>query len=120
MENSKYKKQFGSSGEDIALNYLQQKGFTVVERNFTIWGGEIDLIMKDVDEYVFVEVKNRVDNTVPIEELISETKQKTLIRTAELWLNKNKIEDVDWRFDVVGITKDQDENIISWIKNAFY
>lgn len=109
-------KKTGRQGEDLALEYLRAKGLRLLERNYLIWGGELDLIMKDGEEYVFVEVKTRFDKEIPFEELISAKKIRTIEKTAELWMNKNKIENSDWRIDFVGV--DLTTKQIEWIPDC--
>ena len=115
FDNSNNKKT-GRNGEDLALGYLRAKGLRLVERNFQVWGGELDLIMKDGEEYVFVEVKTRFDKEIPFDELISNKKLRTIEKTSELWLNKNKLENEDWRIDFVGV--DLTTNYIEWIPDC--
>ena len=55
------KKEFGNTGEDIATEYLEKQGYIILERNFYCKQGEIDIIAKDKNEVVFVEVKSRSD-----------------------------------------------------------
>lgn len=55
------KKDFGNSGEDIAVQYLKKHGHIILKRNFYCKQGEIDIITKDKNEIVFVEVKSRSD-----------------------------------------------------------
>ena len=116
MDKKKNNKETGKEGENLALEYLLAQGLGFMERNYLIWGGELDLIMKDNEEYVFVEVKTRFDREIPFEELISVKKLRTIEKTAELWLNKNKIENSDWRIDFVGV--DLTTNQIEWIPDC--
>ena len=53
------KKELGKAGEDVSCIYLEQIGYRIIERNFTCRQGEIDIVAKDKDEYVFIEVKTR-------------------------------------------------------------
>lgn len=53
------KKEFGKSGEDIATEFLKNKGYTIICRNFSCKMGEMDIIAKDKNEIVFIEVKTR-------------------------------------------------------------
>ncbi|MBP9758276.1 YraN family protein [Candidatus Dojkabacteria bacterium] len=109
-------KKTGREGEDLALEYLRTQGLNLVERNYLIWGGELDLIMRDGEEYVFVEVKTRFDKEIPFEELISAKKLRTIEKTSELWLRKNKFDDVNWRIDFVGV--DLTSGDVEWIPDC--
>lgn len=53
------KKKFGNIGEEISSKYLEQIGYKIIEKNFSCRQGEIDIIAKDRNEYVFIEVKTR-------------------------------------------------------------
>ena len=53
------KREFGNIGEDIACKYLKNIGYRIIERNFSCKQGEIDIVAKDKNEYVFIEVKTR-------------------------------------------------------------
>ena len=85
-----YKK--GRGGEEIALNYLTNKGLVLIEKNFSIdkgMKGEIDLIMNDKDWLVFVEVKFKSDDRFGIpEEMIDRRKLAQIKRVAEIYLMK--------------------------------
>lgn len=122
MANIKYlKKQLGKKGEKIAINFLEVRGLELIEKNFCIWGGELDLVMKDGEEIVFVEVKTRQSKDIKLEELISKNQQKKLINTARTWLGKKGINNVDWRIDVVGVVlQESQEPKLEWITNAIY
>ncbi|MFT4764835.1 MAG: putative endonuclease [Oleispira sp.] len=108
----------GDDKERLAEDYLTAKGFALIERNFLCKSGEIDLIMKDQEYLVFIEVRYR-ENKEFGGALASITagKQKKLRRAAEYYLLKNfGNTPPPCRFDVVGI-EGQDE--IMWVKNAF-
>ncbi len=121
---SQYRKNFGTLGETIAKNYLIKQDLTFLDSNFKIRGGEIDLIMQTTNplEIVFVEVKIRKVDHIPLTNSISRSQQKSLIRTAKIWLNKkNLLNTVNWRIDFVGIKyKNQDDINIEWIPNAIF
>ena len=57
-----YKKALGQEGEKIAIKYLQRLGYTIIEENFRCKSGEIDIIAKEDNEIIFIEVKTRTSN----------------------------------------------------------
>ncbi len=95
----------GNLGEDIAAEYLQKLGYEILERNYTVRGGEIDIIAKDGNELVFVEVKTRIGDDYPGAEAVDERKCAFLISAAERFvLDKNEnTSDMTSRFDLVDI-----------------
>lgn len=106
-------KKIGDRGEAQALNYLQQQGLLLVQTNFFSRFGEIDLIMRDDNEFVFVEVKHRKAGIDSALESITPAKQRKLVKTAEYFLLKLG-HDVNCRFDAVVL---DDNNHIEWLKN---
>lgn len=116
----------GEYTESLACQYLENKGFKLIEKNFNCRVGEIDLIMKDNDSLVFVEVRYRRSNNFGSgAESITTSKQSKLIKTASLYLQQHaKLNKYPARFDVVSITgfieTDNIDNIsFDWIENAF-
>jgi putative endonuclease len=107
----------GRAGEDTAASYLKKNGFSIIQRNFRWYGNEIDIIARDRDYIVFIEVKasSSQDYDHPLM-WISEAKQKRIIRASEGFLASNKISASPVRFDVLAI--DATGNI-SHIKDAF-
>jgi len=108
----------GDDKERLAEDDLAAKGFVLIERNFLCKSGEIDLIMKDQDYLVFIEVRYRKNNEFGgALASITAGKQKKLRRAAEYYLLQHfGNTPPPCRFDVVAI-EGQDE--IMWIKNAF-
>ena len=116
----------GEYTENLACQFLKNKGFKLIEKNFNCRVGEIDLIMKDADNIVFVEVRYRRNNNFGSgAESITASKQLKLVKTAELYLQQNtKLNKYPSRFDVVSITGFiETDNInkinFDWIENAF-
>lgn len=116
----------GEYTENLACQFLKNKGFKLIEKNFNCRVGEIDLIMKDADNLVFVEVRYRRNNNFGSgAESITASKQLKLVKTAELYLQQNtKLNKYPSRFDVVSITGFiETDNInkinFDWIENAF-
>ena len=107
----------GRAAEDQALTFLQQKGLCLVARNIRFRVGEIDLLMRDCEVMVFVEVRFRGPSRFggPAE-TVGYTKQQRVRRAASLWLMQASLFGrVPCRFDVVAITADR----LEWIVGAF-
>jgi len=99
-----YKKKIGDFGEKLARRFLKNKGYRILATHFQTRIGEIDIIARDKDEIVFVEVKTRTSETFGLpEEAIDWRKQQKLIKTAQEYLFKNHLEDNPWRIDSVAI-----------------
>jgi len=108
----------GQQQEAAAEAYLQQQGLTTLARNFMGPRGEIDLIMRDRDTLVFVEVRfRRSQRFASAAESVDQRKQQRLIATAQGYLQKNSaLRNQPCRFDVLACDGNADFN---WIKNAF-
>lgn len=113
-------KTLGERGEELAVQYLKKRGYSVLVRNFRVKFGEIDLVARHKDCICFVEVKTRRSFDVP-QEAVSWRKQRTLTRVAQAYLKKNyQSMDVRSRFDVVAIEEHANGKIrIEVIENAF-
>jgi putative endonuclease len=111
--------QRGGAAEALACRYLEAQGLVLVTRNFRCRLGELDLVMRDGAQLVFVEVRSRSsrDYGGPIE-TITKTKQKRLLRAAAYYLQKTACT-APCRFDAVGITTDNGVDHVEWINNAF-
>ena len=116
----------GQYTEELACQYLENKGFKLIEKNFNCRLGEIDLIMKDNDSLVFVEVRYRRSNNFGSgAESVTANKQSKLIKTASLYLQQHdKYNKYPARFDIVSITgiietNDMNNIDFDWIENAF-
>lgn len=118
---SNYKKQFGNRGEDIAADYLEGKDFEIIERNYHYGHGELDIIAKDKDVLVFVEVKTRKNLEFgPPELAITKNKQRQVRKVAEAYMIEKNITDTDVRIDVVAILIRKNlPPKITHIENAF-
>lgn len=106
----------GERSEYLACNYLLNQGLQLLEKNFQCKYGELDLIMKDNETLVIVEVRFRKSNKYgSAAESISKKKQSRIIATTQYYLSSNKIDSLV-RFDALAMSSDTD---INWIKNAF-
>jgi len=99
----------GELGENIACKFLKNKGFEVLERNFSRKFGEIDIISKKKGEIYFIEVKttliknkNLTESPRP-EERVDNQKIKKIGKTVQIYLLKHKLENSDWKFLVLSI-----------------
>ena len=107
----------GHSAEQLAAAYLQRQHLTLLERNYRCRFGEIDLIMRDGPEIVFVEVRLRSSQAYGgAAASITAAKQHKLARTAEHYLQQHGA--AACRFDAV-LLDALDERGIHWLKNAF-
>lgn len=113
--------QLGQTAEQLASAYLQEKGFTLVEKNYHCRQGEIDLIMQDKKQIVFVEVRCRNSSAYGNAlESITSFKTKKIIRAATHFLQMKKwLYKVSSRFDIIVIHPIQGEMRLQWLKNAF-
>lgn len=112
------KRMLGGIYEEAAARYLTEKGLSILEKNYRCPAGEIDLIARDGEYYVFIEVKYRTDEGAgdPLE-AVDRRKQRTVSRVARDYLIRRvKSVDVPCRFDVVGF---RGPGQICWIRNAF-
>jgi len=104
----------GRAGEDRALAWLQRQGLVLVERNFRCRGGEIDLVMREGEALVFVEVRKRADRRFGgASASVDAAKQGRLMLAASLYLQRLS-KPPACRIDVVAIDGDE----LEWIRNA--
>jgi len=111
----------GRLGEKLAKDFLVANGYQILEQNWVCGHKEIDIIAKDGNELVIVEVKTRrVTYLVDPEETVDKYKQQFLIWAADSYVQRNNL-DVDVRFDIVAIVIDKNnEHRIEHIEDAFY
>lgn len=119
--NEKNKKDIGKEGENIAAKYLAEKGFEIIKRNYQYGHGEIDIVAKDKEFLVFIEVKTRLNLEYGEPEYAINTKKiKQIKKMAELYLFDKEIEEANCRFDVVAILLNDVSNPqITHYENAF-
>ncbi len=112
------KRKIGKEKEDMAVSFLKGQKAEILERNFNCRLGEIDIILRDKEYLVFVEVKYRknTDFGYP-EEAVSFQKRNKICMTSKYYLLTHpEFRECQVRYDVVSILG----NEISWNKNAFY
>ncbi len=97
-------KIIGDKGESIAVQYLLKNKYTIIERNFRCRFGEIDIIAKKDNCIIFFEVKTRRSFKYgrPIE-AIDSRKIGHILKTIYFYLNKNRLDDIDYRIDAIEV-----------------
>jgi putative endonuclease len=114
--------RLGVRGEKLACRFLGRQGYKILYRNFrTRYGGEVDIVCRDRDTLVFVEVKTRTgeDFGRPLE-AVDAAKRKRISRGALAWLQMLDNPDILFRFDVVEIVSKQNEQPhLQLVRNAF-
>lgn len=110
----------GQKGEKAAVQFLKRQGLHIVAKNVRYPCGEIDVIAKDGDSLVFVEVRLRQANAmVSAAQSINMSKQQKWKRAAQQYLQQHYTEMPDCRFDAVLLTADKEKIIaIEWIKGV--
>lgn len=111
------KRQIGSIGEDMAVEFLKSRGVKILERNYQNRFGEIDIIGREDNTLLFIEVKYRKNESFgyPLE-AVGFVKREKIRKMAKFFLNENHYYHYNIRFDCIGIIGSQ----IEWIKGAFY
>ncbi len=110
---------FGSAGESAAATYLKKKGYQILGQNYTCRFGELDVIARQGQFVVFVEVKTRKNEQfAQAREFVTRAKQERVIRAAMLWLQSNDV-DLQPRFDVIEVVGEGRRREIRHIENAF-
>ncbi len=109
----------GEQGEQIAQNYLLEKGYKILEKNWRYQKAEVDIIAKDGNFLVFVEVKCRSTNIFgEPQTFVSEKKQELFMLAAEAYLEEKDLNS-EIRFDIIGIILPSQKAKIEHFKDAF-
>lgn len=116
--------ELGKKGEELAVEYLQQNGYKILDRNWTFQKAEIDIIAQKENILAVVEVKTRssLDFGSP-EEFVKQKKINLLIKAVNAYINyreKDFEEDLNVRFDIVAIHKNGETFAIEHLTDAFY
>jgi len=114
-------RQIGSEGEKIALNYLLNQGYKLVQKNYYVRGvGEIDIICEQGNTLIFVEVKysKTIGYGTPLAK-VDARKQQKIYATAEHFISQEKTHE-NYRFDVISIIHSYGSFQVNHIKDAFW
>ena len=112
----------GRRGEEAARAFLKHRGVRILAENFVCTAGEIDLIGRDGDTLLFVEVKARTSDAFgPPHLAVHRWKQQQIIRAAQWYLAERRTPEVLCRFDVLALTfpKDGGTPRVEWVRDAF-
>ena len=111
--------EIGKLGEDIAVNYLKQKGYKILDRNFECRQGELDIIALDKKEIVFIEVKTRTSNRYGLpSEAVNKIKQKHMLQSIKYYLYTRNLNDEFVRIDVIEVYIKDNVYKVNHIKKA--
>ncbi len=112
---------FGKQGEDEAVTYLLQKGYEILERNWRFSRAETDIIARENNTIIFIEVKARTSFAFGYpEESVSLAKQKLLVKAAENYMYQKQLP-FECRFDVLAIFRSKNNDwMIKHFEDAFY
>ena len=113
-------KSLGSRGEEAAACYLASHGYKILERNFKVPAGEIDIVAGQGDTLVFAEVKTRrTESCGRPAQAVGFYKQKKIITTAKWFLRQRHLEECPCRFDVLEVYAHGENCHIRHIEGAF-
>lgn len=111
--------ELGKKGEELAIEYLQEKGYVILEKNYRFQKAEIDIIAKKEEVLIVVEVKTRSTSYFGNpQDFISSKKVKLLVVAADNYINEKELE-VELRFDVITLIKEKGKFKIEHLENAF-
>jgi putative endonuclease len=121
MSTAQSTKELGDRGERLAVNFLENKGYMILEQNYRFDKAEVDIVAHYGHEIIFVEVKLRSSLKYGYpEDAVTEEKKKQIFKAAEAWLYERKMDGSPARFDVISIlSKSSTEHKIKHFENAF-
>jgi len=112
--------ELGKYGEGLALKKVKRLGYKKIIRNYRCPLGEVDLIAKDGDSLVFIEIKTRKGRSIAYaKEAVNARKRRQISKVALHYLKSNNCCEAKARFDVVAVSLEGGESRVEVIKNAF-
>jgi len=112
--------ELGNIGEQMAVDFLVEKGYEIKERNWRFKKSEIDIIAQIDNTLVVVEVKTRsTDVFGDPQDFLKEKQKKMLVQTMDHYVTSKDL-DMEVRFDVIGIVKNNNESSITHLEDAFF
>lgn len=112
--------ELGKKGEDLAVEYLEQNGYKILDRNWTFQKAEIDIIAEKESILAIIEVKTRstLDFGLP-QDFVKSKKIQLLVKAVNAYINDREI-DFEIRFDIIAIHKNRESFAIEHITDAFF
>jgi putative endonuclease len=112
--------ELGKKGEQLAVDYLLKHGYEIVDRNYRFQKAEVDIIARKKDTLAIVEVKTRstADFGNP-QDFVKPKQIQRLVKAVDEYVNVNNL-DVEVRFDIIAIVKEDQSFNIEHLENAFY
>lgn len=116
--------ELGKKGEELAVNFLQENGYEIIERNWTFQKAEIDIIAQKDNFLAIVEVKTRssLDFGDP-QDFVKPKKIQLLIKAVNAYINDREMDfddEIEVRFDIIAIHKNGESFAIEHLTDAFY
>lgn len=112
--------ELGKKGEDLAVEYLEQNGYKILDRNWTFQKAEIDIIAKKESILAIIEVKTRSSLSFGLpQDFVKPKKIQLLVKAVNAYINDRKI-DIEVRFDIIAIHKNKESFAIEHITDAFF
>ena len=112
--------ELGKRGEQLAVDYLREHGYAIVERNYRFDKAEVDIIAKNKDVLAIIEVKTRSSTEFGNPQDFVKLKQiQRLVKAVDEYVTIKNL-DVEIRFDIIAIVKNGKQFLIEHIKDAFY
>ena len=112
--------EFGKLGEEKAVTFLLEKGYSILYRNYRYLKAEIDIIAEKENILVIVEVKSRSsDHLQNIAETVNKKKMSLLVMAADYYVTENEL-DMEVRFDIITLLKRGNNFHLEHIEDAFY
>ena len=115
------RRSFGTEAENQAANFLESKGYEILERSYQYGHKEIDLICRKENTIVFVEVKAARSNKFgEPQSWVTDAKQKNLIAAAQGYIQDHDVTGFDFRFDVIAYSRIKNDVRLNHFESAFY
>jgi len=106
-------------GEEVVCRYLKKQKYSILETNFNCKMGEIDIIAKNKNEIIFIEVKTRKSYKYGLPaEAVTKQKIKHIYKTAEYYVYTRNLKNIDMRIDVIEVYVSNGKYYINHLKNV--